>query len=60
MDYKGSDLTIIELLSALHAKVINLSERKRTELEQELGPHLQQCISLYKQRKFILIAAKNM
>jgi hypothetical protein len=28
MDYKGSDLTITELLSALHTKVIDLSERK--------------------------------
>jgi hypothetical protein len=32
MDYKGSDLTISELLSALHTKVIDLSERKGREL----------------------------
>ena len=58
MVYKGSDLTIIELLSALHAKVVDLSERKGAELGQELGPRLQQYVPLYKQRRFILIVAK--
>jgi hypothetical protein len=42
MDYKGSDLTISELLSVLHTKVIDLSERKG----RELGPRLQQYVSL--------------
>jgi len=54
MVFKGSDLTVIELLSALHAKVVDLFERKGTELEQELGPCLQQYVSLYKQCRFIL------
>jgi len=48
--YKGSDLTITELLSALHAKVIDLSERKE---------HLQQYVSLQKHRSFILNEAKK-
>ncbi|KIM36017.1 hypothetical protein M413DRAFT_449461 [Hebeloma cylindrosporum] len=34
MDYKGSDLTIGELLFALHAKVIDLSEMKEPEFQQ--------------------------
>ena len=43
MDYKGSDLTIGELLSALHTKVIDLSERKRRE---RVGPRSQQYVAL--------------
>jgi len=35
--YKGSDLTVTELLSALHTKVIDLSKQKE---------HLQQYVSL--------------
>ena len=31
MDYKGSNLTITELFSALNTKVIDLHERKREE-----------------------------
>lgn len=58
MVYKGSDLTIIELLSALHAKVVDLSKRKGAELRQELEPCLQQYVSLYKQCRFILNVSK--
>jgi hypothetical protein len=52
MGYNGSDLTIAELLSALHT---NLSETKG----KELGPCLQRYFSLWEQRTLLLNVANK-